>query len=107
MLSLFIPKILFMLSEPLIFKSKDAHDYFPYQGEQTLLFFACNCVHVRHEIALVRDSSHRIHSSPVTSLSVWPSCDNMRKKLLELVLQESNKRLHRKFVVLWLPQLVG
>jgi len=31
--------------------------------------FACNCSHVHHEIALVRNSSHSRHASAVTSLS--------------------------------------
>jgi hypothetical protein len=69
--------------------------------------FACNCSHVCYEIALVRNSSHNGHASAVTSLSMWPSCDDKKNKLLEALLQESNKGLHRKFVVLWLPQLVG
>jgi hypothetical protein len=69
--------------------------------------FACNCSHVHYEIAFVRNSSHNRHASAVTSLSVWPSCDNKKKKLLETLLQESNKEFSRKFVVLSLPQLVG
>ena len=69
--------------------------------------FACNRSYVRHEITLIRNSSHSRHASAVTARSVWPSCDNKKKKLLEALLQESNKGLNRKFVVLWLPHLVG
>jgi hypothetical protein len=68
--------------------------------------FACICSHVRNKIAFVRNSSHDRHASAVTSLSVWPSCDNKWKKLLEALLQESNEEFSRKFVVLSLLQLV-
>jgi len=69
--------------------------------------FACNCSHIRYEIAFVRNSSHNRHASAVTSLSVWPLCHKKRKKLLETLSQESNEEFSRKFVVLSLPQLVG